>query len=228
MEKIHVFEAAGLGKAPFKLVGIFELPSKALQEANPDAYNNALRSLPLHVGMGTCHFCGHAIMVNCMIQSADGKKFMVGTDCVAKTGDKGLVDKVKMERRKQAREKREEKRRAEFRKAAEDRKAHMELELKAQRERNGGLTDEEVKQQKLNAKIAKLAPLADALDDGRGVFRQSVAIDMRRTGQLPRGRGRDIMLEILAKQKGRSGTKAFLAEYERLEKFVEEFEAENQ
>ena len=74
----HVFESAGLGAAPFRLMGCEE---KHFQ-AHPDA--------PKQAG-GSCDYCGHAIVLFCHIKSADGRRFKVGSDCVAKAGDAGLM-----------------------------------------------------------------------------------------------------------------------------------------
>jgi len=74
----HVFERAGLGVAPFRFVGVTE----SIFKAAPDA--------PRQPGT-CCDFCGTGIMVVCIIQDANGKRFKVGSDCVAKTGDKGLI-----------------------------------------------------------------------------------------------------------------------------------------
>lgn len=106
---VHAFEKAGLGKAPFRCVGMASIPSTGLLEANPDAYNNAMKMLPNDVGCGTCDFCGTAIMHNFIIKgSGEGdRRFVVGSDCVARTGDAGLVKLVRAERLKIVREKRE-------------------------------------------------------------------------------------------------------------------------
>jgi hypothetical protein len=94
-QPIHVFEKAGLGRAPFRCVAVASLPSPSLAEANPEAYNNALRDLPRGIGLGSCHFCGTAIMHNFIIESADDRRFVVGCDCVGRTGDAGLIQQVK-------------------------------------------------------------------------------------------------------------------------------------
>lgn len=108
---IHCFEKAGLGKARFQCVGLYSIPSPSLAEKNPDAYNNALAMMPRGLGCGSCAFCGTAIMHNFIIESADGKRFVVGSDCVARTGDAGLIKEVKRERVRIAKEAREVKRR---------------------------------------------------------------------------------------------------------------------
>ena len=80
MEKIHKFELAGLGRHPFEFVGYFESRTKQNQPA------------------GTCQYCGNGIAICCRVRSADGKEFIVGSDCVLKTGDAGMkiqVDKMK-------------------------------------------------------------------------------------------------------------------------------------
>ena len=79
---MHVFERAGLGKAPFRCIGCAEV----FFQAHPDA--------PRQCG-GSCDFCGTGIVLQCKIKSADGRTFKVGADCVAKTGDAGLIRSFK-------------------------------------------------------------------------------------------------------------------------------------
>jgi hypothetical protein len=74
---VHVFERAGLGKAPFNFVSM-----------NRNAYQ-ACPGAPVQPG-GTCDYCGSSIMFEFFIKSADGKTFKVGSDCVCKTDDQGL------------------------------------------------------------------------------------------------------------------------------------------
>lgn len=66
----HIFERGGLGKAPFAVVGYEKVENK-------------------------CDFCGTPILHNFIIHSADGKRFVVGSDCVEKTGDAGLISSAK-------------------------------------------------------------------------------------------------------------------------------------
>lgn len=74
---VHQFELAGLGKAPFSLIG----HEYKVWRAHPGA----------HAQPGTCcDYCGTGIMDVFWIRSADGRKFKVGCDCVAKVGDSGL------------------------------------------------------------------------------------------------------------------------------------------
>ena len=85
-ETIHVFEEAGLGKGPFKLH---------------------------HVTAegGRCEYCNTVIVFRFYIQGKDSRIFFVGSDCVMKTGDLGLIKVVEKEvkkRQAELREKRDE------------------------------------------------------------------------------------------------------------------------
>lgn len=113
-DQIHVFEKAGLGKAPFKFLMAQALPNKSLLEHNPSAYQNQMASLVKSssggVG-GTCDYCGTAIMNCYLIESANKNTFWVGCECVRKTGDSGLirvVDKLIAEKAKEARHAKEQ------------------------------------------------------------------------------------------------------------------------
>lgn len=63
--------------------------------------------------------------------------------------------------------------------------------------------------------IAILAPFASALAQHGGEFCTSVAADMR-DGYLPSGRGHSIVIDILAKERGRRNSKAYMERYEEL------------
>jgi len=106
----HRFQTAGLGIAPFRYVGFSERrgPIKLADGSEIGSPGQP---------MGTCAYCGQGIAICCEIVSADGKRFIVGSDCVEKTGDKGIVVKVKSAVNKLRTEKRkasEAKRIAEF------------------------------------------------------------------------------------------------------------------
>lgn len=77
---IHPFETAGLGKAPFKFAGMYE-------DRGPKQYPNGMTVGAPGQPMGTCEYCGQGIALCCRIASADGKTFVVGSDCVEKTND---------------------------------------------------------------------------------------------------------------------------------------------
>ena len=78
----HVFERAGLGKAPFKYLGY----EHKTYQACPGA--------PIQVG-GSCDYCCTGITNMFYFQSADGKRFKVGSECAKRSGDKGAIHAVK-------------------------------------------------------------------------------------------------------------------------------------
>ncbi len=97
---VHPFERAGLGKAPFRFVGMaqqdFCYGEVILNRAEYERTGIALTTKP----GGTCAYCGTAIKALCQILSADGKRFHVGCDCVNKVADSKLVAAVKVATRK--------------------------------------------------------------------------------------------------------------------------------
>jgi hypothetical protein len=210
------------GIAPFKFVGIWSAPSKNLMEVNPSAYDAALRSRP-----ACCHFacdhCGTGIGTHCIIVDAEGKKFAVGTDCVAKTEHVEVVSAVKLALKKKAKAQRDAKREA----VRLARQAAYDAVLQAQRDVNGGLTDNEViAQAAMVARQANLAitgNLVEILCAAGGDFCDSIAGGYR-NGSAPRGRAKDIVIEIVAKQSGRKGSKAYEAALEAAEQMVEAIE----
>ena len=85
-DKLHPFEAAGLGKAPFIYVGMehkigpITMADGITQIGSPGQ------------PMGSCDYCGKGIAYCYSIKSADGKRFVVGSDCVAKLYKESNVD----------------------------------------------------------------------------------------------------------------------------------------
>lgn len=71
MKASHIFTEAGMGAAPFKVIG----------------YEERLTG---------CAFCGRAIKKVCQVISADGKVSSVGCECVKKSGDTGLISAEKV------------------------------------------------------------------------------------------------------------------------------------
>lgn len=106
---IHPFERAGLGKAPFRYVGMVAQDmchgERILNREEFQATGVALTTKP----GGTCAYCGTYIVNMYNIRSADGRVFHVGSDCVEKTADRKLVEAVKLEKRRTARENRKTK-----------------------------------------------------------------------------------------------------------------------
>lgn len=85
MNSVHPFERAGLGVAPFRFVGMFSDFGPHFCEMNGVRVEVGAHGQP----MGTCDYCGQGIGYCFTIRSADGREFVVGSDCVAKTSDPG-------------------------------------------------------------------------------------------------------------------------------------------
>lgn len=71
VNRIHPFERAGFGHAPYRCVGHFE----AVYQACPGA--------PIQPG-SSCEYCGQAIRDVFKVRSVDGVEFRVGCDCILK------------------------------------------------------------------------------------------------------------------------------------------------
>lgn len=190
----HKFEQAGLGLAPYRLVGTYQLPSAELAGTNPEAYNLAWKHAP--AGAGMCDYCGTGINNNFICKSSDGKQFIIGCECVKKLGDNQLMTQVKKHINKVAREKAKAKRDA----IHDEKNAIREAELNLQREINGGLTNYEladkITAENRNKVIAKYLDLARIMHDGKGGFRDEISYCLI-DGQAPYGRGRAITIRIL-------------------------------
>jgi hypothetical protein len=81
---LHPFERAGLGKAPFRFVGI-ESQDLAYGQVclNREEFDRTGILLSTKPG-GTCAYCGASILVMFNVESSDGQRFHVGCDCVEK------------------------------------------------------------------------------------------------------------------------------------------------
>lgn len=84
LDGVHLFERKGLGKAPFTVIGYGVFTYQAIPGA---------KDCPIQPGTN-CDYCGTAIMYAAKVRSADGKEFKVGLDCVKKTGDLGLHNRI--------------------------------------------------------------------------------------------------------------------------------------
>lgn len=92
---VHPFQKAELGIAPFQCVKVF---NKRYQP-----YPGA----PSQPG-ASCDYCGTAIVQCCVIRDVNGKEFIVGNECVKKTGDNELTAQIRKIRNTANREAREE------------------------------------------------------------------------------------------------------------------------
>lgn len=74
---MHVFDKAGLGVAPFRYIGVES-------KVGPIQLNDGTTIGAPGQPMGCCDYCGTGIKDCYKVQSADGKTFVVGCDCVTK------------------------------------------------------------------------------------------------------------------------------------------------
>lgn len=119
---VHPFEEAGLGLAPFKFIGVFE-------DRGPHRFVDKATGVEMEIGapgqpMGSCAYCGQGIALCCTILSADGKRFTVGCDCVAKVARSDnrvspILTEVERWKKERAAEKREAKRQAAWQRSLE-------------------------------------------------------------------------------------------------------------
>jgi hypothetical protein len=95
---IHKFEKAGLGKAPFRVIGVED-------KRGPLRYTDPKTGGEITVGapgqpMGSCDYCGTGIAECWTIRSADGQESIIGSTCIGKAGDAGLKKVVNKHRGK--------------------------------------------------------------------------------------------------------------------------------
>ncbi len=105
---IHAFEQAGLGKAPFRYIGMEHQDISYGQRVVGHAGGCPIMTKP----GGTCDYCGTYIVNIFTVESADGNRFKVGCECVRKTGDAGLVRNVDRDVKEMERKRRQEKAKA--------------------------------------------------------------------------------------------------------------------
>lgn len=89
--KIHPFEKAGLGKAPFRYVGVVAQEISHGQRVIGSVGGCAVTTK----AGGTCAYCHKYILNMFNVESSDGKIFHVGCDCICKVDAKlaPLVEK---------------------------------------------------------------------------------------------------------------------------------------
>jgi len=192
---IHPFEKLGLGQAPFTCVSI----------------NDAGKVT------GCCDACGTGIRWECHILSNDGKTFMVGNDCINKLDrdDNQLVTDVE---RKVYQFKLEQKRQASAIADAEW-AVKVESDRQLERDRNGGLTDNELAEKKqTEAKIQneiifteKNKWFIEALVSTNDRFCIDIANSLKRQSidKVFYGNGLNICADIYAKTFGRRNSKKY-------------------
>ena len=85
---MHVFTRSKLGAAPFRCIGVHQkLGPIHMADGTEVGYPGQ--------PMGVCAHCGTGIADCYVIRSAEGNVFVVGSSCVEKTGDAGLLKSYK-------------------------------------------------------------------------------------------------------------------------------------
>ena len=77
----HPFQRAGLGVTPFRFVGCEERRGPILVSTDGGVEHWA--GAPGQP-MGTCAYCGQGIAICCTVQDGEGRRFIVGSDCIRK------------------------------------------------------------------------------------------------------------------------------------------------
>lgn len=177
-----------------RVVGFFSLPPAALAESNPAAYCAAVQSAPS--GAGTCAHCGTGIRNHIVIECG-GVTAFIGTDCAARVGS-DEVRECAANRKTSAQLERERAARAESDKARMDATAAQAA----------------IRRERITAN-PELQNIAARLADGGGGFCDDVAAALR-DGFTISDRQCSAVIDILSRQCGRRGSKAYNAEAERL------------
>ena len=183
-----------VGSAPYTFCAVIIFPGKGLAEANAESYNREIRACQeqakyFGVHLCFCQVCGHDLTWNYVLRNAEGKCFVVGCDCVMKSGNDKLMTVVQYEKKKA-----ENIRNARIRE--EKWKRECEARDAKEREKNGGKTDHELYIEREEIRKRELAEqkrlnniknqwLAQLLSSQNGDFCQSIA------KQLYEGKGLD-------------------------------------
>lgn len=197
----------------YDLVGIWSMPPRSMMEKNNELYYKIIGARPSCCQFH-CDHCGTSIEHHYIIQDENKEKFVVGSSCIEKLNQTHLTTQAKAKKLEIDRQKRKEA--AEERRAA--REAKIQAEQEAQRERNGGLTDYELKQKqaKENAEalvdfsVLESREVVKILKATSGDFCNSMIHNLR-NGKPPRGRAKEIVIEIIAKNLSgsRKGSKKY-------------------
>lgn len=199
-----------MGVAPYQLVGLWSMPDLGLLEVNPDAYHREMRTSP-KCGIGSCDHCGTGIVHHFVITDARGDLFKVGSTCIEQLGQQSLVSARDAVIREEARRKRADAR-AHKRLS---RQLEFEAQRQAERDRNGGLTDDELAAQERERREQELRwGLCDVVYPVRQVLCAAGdfgnrMVQLMQAGETPSVNAFRICVEILAKRAGRKGSRAY-------------------
>ena len=184
----HAWQEAGMGVAPYTYISCEDTGSVTT----------------------TCDACGAGLRYVFWVRDGVGTQYKVGCDCVLKTNDTKLI-RVVNEAQKKINEAKAEAKRA---KEEEKRVAEHAAKLQAQREKNGGLTDRELSEQKSRQRIVEAKEfngwLLKKLDLTSQEYYWDGLNDLYREKITDKSdRYVDIVKSIFCKKAGRTGSKAY-------------------
>ncbi|MCY9866453.1 hypothetical protein OTK49_28340 [Vibrio coralliirubri] len=224
----HKFFKMGTGSA-YRLVGIWSVPDRSMLIHNNALFHKMVSARPKSCQFHCAH-CGTSILNHYIIRDDNGEDFAVGSSCIEKLGQTRLISEAKAAKLEIDREKR----RVEREKKNKERQEKREAELNSQRERNGGMTDYELKQKEKQERkedffdfsrdVAK--PILKILKKQNGGFVESIASNYKQ-GDVPRGGAKPIIIDIVNKDLAggaRKGSKAYNSFTEEAIKLVNDVE----
>ena len=108
IKRVHPFEIAKLGVAPFRPAGSYIDQGPKKIKINGVELESGAPGQP----MGSCDYCGRGILICFRVKDSTGRSFVVGSKCIEKTTHKGhpvytAVQKVKRARAKEQRDQRD-------------------------------------------------------------------------------------------------------------------------
>lgn len=86
MPKRHPFSFT-LGPGPYKYIGFGQIHTG-------ETFGARYAGPEMDAGCGTCQHCGHAIMNIYIVQTGEGKRYGVGSDCIQKVHQAGEFDNM--------------------------------------------------------------------------------------------------------------------------------------
>jgi hypothetical protein len=214
MTLTHKWQEQGLGRAPFQFIAVISMPSRAIGEKNPNAYNQmaaecSREARHFGVELCTCNACGKDLTVNCIVRDADGKHFVVGSDCIRKVGDSRLESALKLAEKARRKAAAQTKRQAEWEAKRPEREAQATEWARQQAERAAQV---EASRAEMTARNGWLLDVLRAASRYDGDFCSNMArsLETAAIGSLS-DRAYSIVREIYGKARGRMGSAAFEA-----------------
>lgn len=202
---VHPFQETIEGSVgPYSFIGLIDF-----KESGAEALQH------FRVVTGFCDHCGRPIRYNCVIEDSKGKRFVVGTSCVTKTGDRRVGTPMEVELKRLQRQARKAKADAK-REAILNTVQESGKTLREEREEAYQAMLDQVQAQKNAVRIQWAEVLTALKGTTRGEFVMGMIQNLEE-GCAPTGRAKQICLEIYAKQFGRKNSKAYNQAYDTME-----------